>query len=515
LPDNRAVHAGVDVAALSEAEKAARFDELQVKLVPLWKSIERMTQDTQTIVVVPSLTGGKRGLHGAHLQAYEERFLFLLFLLRQPRARMIYVTSQAIMPSIIDYYLALVPGVIPSHARRRLDLIAPLDGSGLSLTEKLLERPRLLEQIRSLIPDPDRAHLAPLNVTALERDLALALGIPMYAPDPKYYYLGTKSGCRELFAAEGVAHPLGHDGLTRIEDVVTAIAHVRAAKPRVDEVLVKLNEGVSGEGNALVDLRDLPAPGDPAETAAIEVRVRAMMFEDQGLDYPAYAGAFTDNGGVVEERITGEEFRSPSVQLRVTPLGNIELLSTHDQLLGGPTGQSYYGCRFPADAAYAAAIAEEAAKVGARLAAEGVLGRFAIDFVTVRDGGGAWRNYAVDLNLRKGGTTHPFLSLQFLTDGVYDPATAMFTAPNGQEKCLVTSDHVVSAAYRRLSPDDLFDIIARYGLQFDQSRQTGVVLHMMSAVGEEGLVGMTAIGNSHDEAAAFYARTVDALAAEA
>ena len=73
----------------------------------------------------------------------------------------------------------------------------------------------------------------------------------------------------------------------------------------------------------------------------------------------------------------------------------------------------------------------------------------------------------------------------------------------------------MSPAYRRLSPDDLFDIIARYALHFDQSRQTGVVLHMMSALGDHGLVGMTAVGNSHDEADVIYARAVAALDAEA
>src|SRR5262249_36167900 len=117
VTDNRPVQVEAQVAAttdLSEAEKQARFEELQGKLVPLWRSIEKMSQDEQTIVVVPSMTGGKIGLQGAMLQAYEERFLFLLFLLRQPRARMIYVTSQAILPSIVDYYLALLPGVIPS-----------------------------------------------------------------------------------------------------------------------------------------------------------------------------------------------------------------------------------------------------------------------------------------------------------------------------------------------------------------------------------------------------------------
>src|SRR5207342_2733785 len=95
-------------------------------------------------------------------------------------------------------------------------------------------------------------------------------------------------------------------------------------------------------------------------------------------------------GGIVEERLSGREFRSPSAQLRATPLGEVELLSTHDQMLGGPSGQAYLGCRFPASRDYAAAIMQEAAKVGRRLMREGVLGRFAIDFVAVRDEHGEW-----------------------------------------------------------------------------------------------------------------------------
>ena len=62
-------------------------------------------------------------------QAMEERFLFLLMLLRQPRLRMVYVTSMPIAPEIIEYYLALLPGVIPSHARARLSLVAVHDSS--------------------------------------------------------------------------------------------------------------------------------------------------------------------------------------------------------------------------------------------------------------------------------------------------------------------------------------------------------------------------------------------------
>jgi hypothetical protein len=494
--------------------QAERFDELQRKLVPLWTSIERLSQDEQTIVVVPSFSLDFQGAHGAALQAYEERFLFLLLLLRQPRARLVYVTSQAINPSTIDYYLDLLPGVISSHARKRLFLVSPLDGRDSPLSAKLLERPRMLARLRELILDPSRAHLVPYTTSELERDLALALGIPMYGADPRHLHLGTKSGCRRLFAEEGVPHPAGVEGVTSVGDAVAAIARIRAEKPSVEQVVVKLNTGISGEGNARVDVAGLPAPGSAGEEAAIEERVLAMRFELASATLDAYAAKLGQRAGVVEELIVGEELRSPSVQLRVTPLGRVELLSTHDQLLGGPTGQAYIGCRFPADPEYAIAITREAAKIGERVAREGVIGRFALDFVTVRRNG-SWEPYAIELNLRKGGTTHPFLTLQFLTDGSYDPETAVFTAPSGRQKAFVASDHLANDAYRGLTPDDLFDIVARRGLHFDQSRQTGVVFHMLANLAENGQVGLTAVGDSREEADEVYRRATAVLDEEA
>jgi hypothetical protein len=492
------------------AGEDGRFDELQRKLVPLWSSIRELSQDDQTIVVVPSLTLDAEGLAGSLMQAYEERYLFLLLLLRQPRARLLYVTGQRILPTIVDYYLDVLPGVIASHAKSRLFLVSPLDGSEAPLTRKLLERPRLLEHIRSLIPDPDRAHLVPYNTTEMERDLAVALGIPMYGADPRHFHFGTKSGCRKLFAEEGVAHPRGVEDVRTAADVLDALARLRALGDG-EQAMVKLNEGVAGEGNALVDVSGLPPSGDPAERAALEERVRAMRFELESATFEGYMAKLEHRGGIVEERIVGGEVRSPSVQLRVTPLGELELLSTHDQVLGGPSGQSYLGARFPADPDYAPAITAEAAKIGTRLAREGVIGRFALDFVVVRRPDGGWDAYAIELNLRKGGTTHPFLTLQFLTDGTYDPRTAVYTAPSGRPKCFVASDHLESDAYRALTPDDLFDITVRHGLHFDQSRQTGVVFHMISALSEHGRIGLTAIGESDDQADELYRRTVAVL----
>ena len=488
---------------LSETEANARFDALQRKLVPLWRTIGHVTDDEQTIVVVPSVSTDA-GVRGVRQQALEERYLFLLLLLRQPRARLIYVTSQAIHPDVVDYYLDLLPGVFAGHARKRLFLVSPLDGSAETLTQKLLARPRLLAHIRSLIPNSDRAHLVPYNTTDAERDLAIRLGIPMFGADPRHFWLGTKSGARRVFAEEGVSHPLGVENLTTPEAITDAIVSMRQRRPSMTRVVAKLNEGVSGAGNANIDLGGIPVPGHPAERAAILQRVHSMKFESAKMTDERFTSKLAAHGGIVEELIAGRDFRSPSAQLRVTPLGEVEALSTHDQMLGGPSGQAYLGCRFPASPEYAAAIMREALKVGRRLAKEGVLGRFALDFVTVRNERDEWEVYAIEINLRKGGTTHPFLTLQFLTDGTYDADTGIFTTARGERKHLVAGDHLHDARYRAFTHQDLFDIVARHGLHFDQARQKGIVFHMINGIGEQGTLGLTAIGDTPAEADALY-----------
>jgi hypothetical protein len=500
---------------LDESERNHLFSRLQERMPAVWDAVRLGLKD-ESVVVVPSVTLDPTVPGAGSLsQAFEERLLFLLLLLRQPWLRMIYVTSMPIKPSILEYYLALLPGVIPSHAMARLNLLSVGDSSPVPLSAKLLERPRMLSKILALIPNRQRCHLIPYSPTALERDIALSLDIPMFATDPRLAELGSKTGCRRLFAEEGVQHPLGVEGLHSFEDVTDSIMSMLEERPSVDEVIVKLNEGVSGAGNALVDLRGIADTADSDRRSEVAQRVRSMQLESPTTPMAAYEAKFEQNGGVVEERIVGVELLSPSVQLRVMPDRSVELLSTHDQLLGGTSGQSYLGCIFPADRAYSRLISAPAITIAERLAREGALGRFAIDFVVKRDTGGRWSAYAIELNLRKGGTTHPFLTLQFLTDGSYDGASGRFLLPGGAQRHLVATDHFESSELRALAVEDLFDIVARHGLHFDQSRQAGVVFHMISSLTEHGRIGLTAVGQSPEEAMRIYEHAQHVLFAEA
>ena len=93
------------------------------------------------------------------------------------------------------------------HARERLTLLDCADGSPLALTEKILDRPRLVSRMREVIGDPMSAHLTCFNATARERTLAVQLGIPLYACDPALSRLGSKSGARNCSASAGSPSP--------------------------------------------------------------------------------------------------------------------------------------------------------------------------------------------------------------------------------------------------------------------------------------------------------------------
>ncbi len=469
------------------------FAELQSKLRDFWPTVTlRSIGDVErTVVVVHSISFDVPDQLIPVFPAYEERFLCLvLSLLRAPRSRVVYVTSQPIHPRVLDYYFGLVPDLDTDEARGRFSSVSLVDGRNEPLSRKLLARPGALRRIRGLIGDPEIAFLLPFCMTDDEAKLAVALGLPIYGSDPELNRLGTKSGSRRIFEDEGVQHPVGLE-VEGERDLPRALAELRKRSLGARGAVLKLDKGVSGLGNALLELD------------AVDGDVRAAMrLEDQEIDVDDYLEALDGEGGIVEERIEGADFRSPSVQLRMSPSGQVDIMSTHDQVLGGPHGHTYFGCHFPADQEYAALIAAEALKVGRRLAREGVIGRASVDFAAVNDDG--WRSYALEINLRCGGTTHPLFALTALTDGIYDPLAGEYRNRLGDLKYYAATDHLDSPAYQALTPDDLLDVVAERDLGWDAEHETGVVLHMVSALAVAGRIGLTAIGDTLEGARARY-----------
>ncbi|HET8969240.1 MAG TPA: peptide ligase PGM1-related protein [Gaiellaceae bacterium] len=466
------------------------FAELQAQFRSIWPAVTlRSIGDVErTVVVVHSISFDVPDKLIPVFPAYEERFLCLvLSLLRAPKSRVIYVTSQPIHPRVVDYYFSLVPELDTPEARSRFETVSLVDGRNEPLSRKLLARPGALERIGRLIREPEVGMIIPFCMTDDEVGVAEALQLPIYGCDPALNWLGSKTGSRRVFVEEGVQHPIGLD-VRGTDDLAAALEELGARSPAARSAVLKLDLGVSGLGNALLDL----------EVASRDVRA-AIDLEDETGDVEEYFALLDDQGGIVEELIEGDDFRSPSVQLRMSPAGQVDIMSTHDQVLGGANGQTYFGCHFPADPGYASQIAVEALKVGRRLAREGVIGRAAVDFAAVQREG-RWEPYALEINLRSGGTTHPLFALTSLTDGVYDPLAGEWRTRMGELKHYAATDHLDSPAYQSLTPDDLLDVVERKGLGWDGEREVGVVLHMVSAIAVAGRIGLTAIGDTLDEA---------------
>ncbi|MFK8183475.1 MAG: peptide ligase PGM1-related protein [Phormidesmis sp.] len=517
--ETTAMHLATDTDMIGSDSIAAKFQKLQTYLADRWQSIDSFDRAPRQIVVVPSLSLDQEELskvEGVHY--YEERLLFALIRLRNPETRLVYVTSQPLHPSIVDYYLELLPGIPSSHARDRLDLFATYDSSLRPLAEKILARPRLIRRLKAKIK-PDEAYMTCYNSTALERDLAVTLGIPMLAVNPDLLYWGTKGGSRQIFEECHLPFPDGSELTHSADQLAELTAALWERQPHLERIVIKLNEGFSGEGNALFHLENLvdfvPGKADHNERVkAIRAAWPQLRFQCNTETWQSFEKKIGELGAIAEAFIEGDIKYSPSVQGRVTPHGDVEILSTHDQVLGGPDGQIFLGCTFPAAESYRLALQEMGQKVGENLAAKGALERYSVDFIAVHQPNNAaepWQLNAIEINLRKGGTTHPFMALKLLTNGSYSVKDGKFYTNNGQAKYYKASDNLQKEAYKGLLPNDLMDIIMGEQLHFNSSDGVGVVFHLMGCLSEYGKLGLTCIGNTLEEAEAIYEQVVAAI----
>lgn len=445
-----------------------------------------------TLVVIPSLSLPQdelRRITGA--LCYEERLLFLLLTLRQPDVEVVYLSSAPVDTAIVDYYLGFLDD--PDEARTRLQMISLDDPRTGPLTMSLLRRPDVVARIRAALDRTAGAWMVPFVVSEAEERLAEILGLPIYGPATSLAHLGSKSGGRMIAEEAGVPMARGFADLRSLTEVEHA---ARALSPR-SKLMVKLNNSYSGLGNAVVIKDDRPLTACHTSFSAADE------------NWTTFAEKIAERGAVIEEFIEDRPLHSPSALARITPGGAYDVVATHEQLLGGPNGDLYQGCAFPARPEYRAQVGECAERIARILAGRGVVGLFGMDFFAVKTDAG-YRALLCEINLRIGGTTHPFGAALLTTGASYDPGTGTLVH-GGRSKYYVATDNCTAACLRGRTPAEVVRLIDARGLGFDREARTGNVLHLLGAVPEYGKLGFTSIGDSAEEAAELHQRTLRAL----
>ncbi len=481
-------------------DTVGRFAALQEKLAHVLPMNAAGSAREHVMLALPSFSLGETVLshYGERVPALEHRYLNALILLQRIEScHAIYVCTRAPAPEVIDAYFAMIDPVRRDDCRRRFTLLTIPDQSYRPVASKLMDAPDMLERIKAIIAGRP-VFIEPWNVTANEVALALALGAPINGCAPELRRHGYKSAGRKLMRQAGVTVPFGVEDVRTLEDVTRAIAFIRKSRPGCAGVVVKHDDSVSGDGNAVLRFNQ----GEASWRGKLDA-------------LPDWYVEDLKKGGCVEELISGSAFSSPSVQLDVVPGGAVKVLATHEQILGGDDGQVYMGCRFPAESGYAAQLAEQGAKAGNALADLGFLGRFSVDFAVARNEGDPWRAYALEMNLRKGGTTHPYAAMRNLVAGRYDAKAGGWISEDGAQRCYVSSDNLVDAGWLGLDPGDLLDSFRGAGLLFDHRVRKGIVPHMLACLAIDGRFGVTAIGETAAEAQSYYDRTRIVAAATA
>jgi hypothetical protein len=467
------------------------FADLQQDLARVLPLNTAGSQEPHVVLALPSFSVGESLLrhYAERLAPLEHRYLLAhLMLARIDSCEVVFITTTSPQPEVLEYYRSLVPPDRREVLRKRLHVLEVTDRSVRPVAAKLLDRPDLIEDLRRIVGGLP-AFIEPWNVTEAETELATLLGFPINGTAPELWPLGFKSAGRILMAGAGVPVPPGREDLFGADEVIQAISDLRAELPEAKGLVVKTENAGAGDGNRVLRFDELETE------AALRAEVRS---------WPDWYLTDIAAGCVVEELVSGEAFTSPSVQVDLTPHGEPVVLSTHEQILGGPGGQVYLGCRFPANPSYAARLAEYGEAVGRALREKGALGRVSIDFACALRTDGSWDVYGLEINLRKGGTTHPFATLRNLVPGRYDSATGIWVSDDGSPRWYVSTDNLIDPSWVGRPPQDVIDAVCDAGLQFDCATGRGVVLHMLSGLAVDGRFGLTAIGTSGEDAQHLY-----------
>ena len=479
------------------------FARVQAKLATALDANRQGSTVQHVMVALPSYSVSESLLshYGDRISSLEHRYLNAIVVVgRIESCEIVYISTRGPLPEVLDYYLELVPASKRAATRDRITIFDVDDGTPRSVATRLLERPDLIAKIRDHVGSRP-AFIEPWNVTENEVNLAVALDMPINGTAPELRPLAFKSAGRRLFAEAGVPVPFGREDVRTADDVIDAVRAIRANRADTAGIVIKHDDSGAGDGNVVIDLEPMAGAADPE--AWLRSTIEAL---------PEWYRTDLALGGVVEERIAGDRFSSPSAQVDLRPDGRVTVLATHEQVLGGPGGQVYLGCRFPADPAYAPLLAGHAARIGEQLAARGAIGRFSVDFVTAASADGPWDVYAIEVNLRKGGTTHPYAALRNLVPGRYDAAGGQWVADDGTTRAYSSTDNLVDESWLGLPPADVIRAVRDAGLQFDPTSGTGTVLHMLSGLAIDGRFGLTAIAPTPAEAEAMFEGARSAVA---
>ena len=467
--------------------------------------------EPRAIVAIPSLSFSPEELVDLKgIPHYESRGLWQILAAADPMIEVIFITTLPVPDCQIKHLINCHPAgkeILTRVHFISLQTIQEFNGhKPIPLSQILFSDKKAIQKIKEILSKfKDKAILSPFVSSELEFKIAEALEIPLMGADLKLKHFGTKSMGRQILEESRVRIAPGIIDIYSRSDLTYAVESLWAKYPNVNRFVIKLNEGVSGMGNAKLIL---PRRSNWKWKRARDIQksVMKMTFEAPSMTVNQYLNRLAEIGGVLEAFIRGKKKFSPSAQGFIHADGRVEIFSTHDQTLGGSDGQVYVGALFPAEELYRLQLQDLAQSVGNTLSKKGIIGPYAVDFVVVKKGYNSFaRNkndiFAIEINLRQGGTTHPYRTVRALCGATYEQNTGNLLDIDGRPLFYISNDNLQSEYFINMDPLKIVSALEKGGVLFNPETREGSVLHMLGAIPTFGKFGATWI--AHDKSRLF------------
>lgn len=484
------------------------IESIQRSRENLWEVFERIKRgEEHTIVALPSLTFTAELLENIPgISTYEQRNIWEALSAMNPQTSVILVTCEPIPRSGLEHLIEAA-GLDKSVMERIKLFPLPNPIPNVPLTRQILGDPNLLNELKSHIKT-DCAYLAPFHTTNEECLLAQSLEIPVFGIHPHLEYFHGKSGNKKIFNEANIPTVDGLGDIRELKQLKMGIRHIWSRHPELEKIMLKLNQGVSGDGNACLRLpfsfSQFLKLNPESQEQCLTKLIEEIKFCSEKMTSAKYIESLK-NGAVVEEFIAGEIKDSPSCQGMIAPNGEVKIFSTHEQILD-ESGQRYLGCHFPCKSSYREKIMYYTRRVGQVLAKKGVLGFFGVDYVVSEE-----KIYAIEINIRQGGTTHPFQMTSKITNSHLCPETHVLRDVNQQPYCYRSFDNYTHPGLSEVTADILLTYMRAENLLFSQEKKSGVVFYLLNALDEYNKLGFVCIGHNQAEINELYEATIKAL----
>lgn len=329
------------------------------------------------------------------------------------------------------------------------------------------------KKIISILKSLKGYYLDTYNATKEEGNFSKKAGVPIYANGKLSEKFGTKSGFRKLAKKLGLNIAAGFEEIQTPAELEKAIN--KLFKLGKKEVVVKIDEGISGAGATKVTLKNWKNKNRREKENFLEKSLFKIKQAQK-------------NSGAVAEEWLENVVASPSVQVQVFPNKNWGVVSLHDQLLEGEE-KWYVGCQFP-QATLRGGLLKKALK-GVKIFTEYLIsknfsGFFGLDLIITKDK----QIYWVEANMRKPGTFYPRIIAEKLNNGSLKGIS------------YIATDFSISS-FTGLPFSELKEKFQEL-LYPINSKKEGVVLYNVGALKDSGRFDAVCIGKTNKTAKVIY-----------